>query len=223
MKNGFTLAEVLITLGIIGVVAAMTMPSIIQNQRDKETVSRLKKVYSTLSQAALFAQNEHGDFDTWNVIDSNQASTQENFAKFEPYFKIVRKCDNKSGCWAKNTKSLSGQTAQWSGDGRMGVNYINFTLADGMNISYDHCNSKYAYFGLPDDVMLPFALFFVDVNGDKAPNTLGKDVFVFALDKKRLIPSGIGNNAQNCSKTINNNTSGYGCTHKVLQEGAINY
>lgn len=46
MKNGFTLAEVLITLGIIGVVAAMTMPTLIQKNQDKELISRIKKTYS---------------------------------------------------------------------------------------------------------------------------------------------------------------------------------
>lgn len=51
IKYGFTLAEVLITLGIIGVVAAMTMPSLIASHKEKETVSKLKKVYSTLSNA----------------------------------------------------------------------------------------------------------------------------------------------------------------------------
>ena len=43
MKKAFTLAEVLITLGIIGVVAAMTMPSLIQNYKERETVSKVKK------------------------------------------------------------------------------------------------------------------------------------------------------------------------------------
>ena len=45
MKKGFTLAEVLITLGIIGVVAALTLPSLITNYRKKQTVAQLKKVY----------------------------------------------------------------------------------------------------------------------------------------------------------------------------------
>ena len=53
MKNfkAFTLAEVLITLGIIGVVASLTMPSVISNQNEKKTVTRVKKAYSTLQQA----------------------------------------------------------------------------------------------------------------------------------------------------------------------------
>lgn len=41
---GFTLAEVLITLGIIGIAASMTMPSLIQNHKEKETVAKLKKL-----------------------------------------------------------------------------------------------------------------------------------------------------------------------------------
>ena len=45
MKQGFTLAEVLITLGIIGVVAALTLPSIVAHQRKVEDSSRLKKFY----------------------------------------------------------------------------------------------------------------------------------------------------------------------------------
>ena len=55
IKPGFTLAEVLITLGIIGVVAAMTIPSIVQKQNQKEATSRLKKFYSTMSQAIMLS------------------------------------------------------------------------------------------------------------------------------------------------------------------------
>ena len=52
-KEGFTLAEVLITLGIIGVVAALTLPSLIQKNNNKVVETRLKKFYSTMNQALL--------------------------------------------------------------------------------------------------------------------------------------------------------------------------
>ena len=61
----FTLAEVLITLGIIGVVAALTMPSLIADHREKETVAKLKKVYSTLDNAYMLARNEHCETADW--------------------------------------------------------------------------------------------------------------------------------------------------------------
>ena len=56
MKKAFTLAEVLITLGVIGVVAAMTLPSLIQKHNEKVIVTQLKKVYSTFSQAYKMAE-----------------------------------------------------------------------------------------------------------------------------------------------------------------------
>ena len=53
MKNAFTLAEVLITLGIIGIVAAMTLPGIINDTRYAEIQTSLKKNYSITQQALL--------------------------------------------------------------------------------------------------------------------------------------------------------------------------
>lgn len=52
-NKGFTLAEVLVTLGIIGVVAALTMPTLIDNHRKAVTETRLEKFYSLMSQAVL--------------------------------------------------------------------------------------------------------------------------------------------------------------------------
>ncbi|MGN0031038.1 MAG: type II secretion system protein [Candidatus Gastranaerophilaceae bacterium] len=224
VKAGFTLAEVLITLGVIGIVAVITLPNLMQKSQEKEIVARLQKDYSLLSQAFMQAQNEYGEFSSWNVIDDNQTSTRECFSYIEPFLKIAKKCDNKSGCWAKTTKSLSGQTAQWSGSNYIGVNFIGFTLLDGTNISFDLCGwPGYAYFGWPTDIHYPIGLFYVDVNGDREPNILGRDIFGFALSDKGLIPFGANDKSKNCNPSINNNTSGYGCTYKVLKEKAINY
>ena len=62
MKNkGFTFAEVLITLGIIGVVAAMTIPGLIQNSKNKELQTKLKKAYSDWNQIAMKFMEEHDE------------------------------------------------------------------------------------------------------------------------------------------------------------------
>ncbi len=63
MKKAFTLAEVLITLGIIGVVASMTLPALIQKNNEKQIVVRLKKLYSMLQHAHLNIINEYGPLD----------------------------------------------------------------------------------------------------------------------------------------------------------------
>ncbi len=65
MKNSFTLAEVLITLGIIGVVAAMTLPTLIQNHANKVVEARLMKFYSLMNQAILLAEVDYGDRLGW--------------------------------------------------------------------------------------------------------------------------------------------------------------
>ena len=66
-RFGFTLAEVLITLGIIGVVAAMTIPTLIQNTNSVKFASQFKKSISTLSQAALMSQAQY-DID-YSLLD----------------------------------------------------------------------------------------------------------------------------------------------------------
>lgn len=101
--KGFTLAEVLITLGIIGVVAAITLPTLIQKNNNTVVETRLKKFYSAMNQAVLRAENDYGDKKIWyqdlagadiddegNVIeDSSEAEAW--FRKYlAPYIKITK-------------------------------------------------------------------------------------------------------------------------------------
>lgn len=66
MKKAFTLAEVLITLGIIGAVAALTMPMLIGHFEKTTTATKLKKFYSVMAQATDKAMSENGDWSTWD-------------------------------------------------------------------------------------------------------------------------------------------------------------
>ena len=67
----FTLAEVLITLGIIGVVAALTMPALIQQQHKLVVETRLKKFYSVINQAITMSEKDNGDKLYWTPSDSD--------------------------------------------------------------------------------------------------------------------------------------------------------
>lgn len=103
-NKGFTLAEVLITLGIIGVVAALTMPSLITNYQKKQIVIQLKKAYSTFSQALVLSQYENGNSSEWDVTEAG-SSYEENLAYFEkywkPYLKVLKVCKTMQECGYK--------------------------------------------------------------------------------------------------------------------------
>ena len=76
-KTAFTLAEVLITLGIIGVVSAMTLPTLIESHNRQVVETRLKKFYSTINQAIVRAEVDFGDRSDW-YQDTNNIETDEN-------------------------------------------------------------------------------------------------------------------------------------------------
>lgn len=76
-RRGFTLAEVLITLGIIGVVAAMTVPNLIQSTKDKRNYTQLKATQSILANAIRLAEEEYGDMSGWNVKMATGEGTEE--------------------------------------------------------------------------------------------------------------------------------------------------
>jgi len=98
MKKAFTLAETLITLGIIGIVAALTIPTFVENYREKQIVVKLKKFYSTFSQAYQMAINDHGTIDTWELTDKawtydedgkQTDLTDETYASMQKFFDII--------------------------------------------------------------------------------------------------------------------------------------
>lgn len=100
MKRAFTLAEVLITLGIIGVVAALTIPTLMSNHRANVTMQKLKKFYSSMSQAQLMAINDYGEVQNWDFVEnggeSNNAIVLNWFNKyFKPYLNSTEIIDKK--------------------------------------------------------------------------------------------------------------------------------
>lgn len=85
-KKGFTLAEILITLGVIGVVAAITIPTLIQSYRNRIVETRLQKVYSVMNQAIQRAEADYGAKELWTILNSNFMDTY-----IIPYLKILKK------------------------------------------------------------------------------------------------------------------------------------
>lgn len=231
MKKAFTLAEVLITLGIIGVVAALTMPSLINNSQEKANVTKLTKDYALLSQAITSATTANGMISDWGFKDGSSQSVLKVYNYIKPYLNVLQYCgldyagDSGQaagyGCFDPNWVALNGSAAlPWSRRVfGMGSNVVNFILVDGTIISIDgHTNSQ-TYFGVQNQIFGSyFPIFMVDVNGKKKPNKVGRDIFFFILTNTGLVPAGVDSN-DDCK------TSGLGltCAQKVLTEKAINY
>src|SRR5574344_9916 len=100
----FTLAEVLITLGIIGVIAALTIPTLINNYEKQATVTRLKKVYAELTESLRLAEVEHGEHTSWVFDGDNLQEVTEDF--MDNYLlkniKTIKKCNPTSTeCWTE--------------------------------------------------------------------------------------------------------------------------
>lgn len=224
-KSAFTLAEVLITLGIIGVVAAMTMPSLMNKIQNKHLVTALKKSYSVLSQATTMVQTENPITD-WSM--GNDLDSVRNFYEYyKPYLKLAKDCGcdtTQSGCWSKGgTKALNGQSYTYSHDGYIGDYTCSVILSDGTNIIFDAWYQK--YLGINDNMGWTY-FFFTDVNGNKKPNMLGRDVFTIAIEPKKgiLIPAGMYNDSEHCNVSDGDSTfAGMDCTAKVLNDNKISY
>ena len=215
-KAAFTLAEVLITLGIIGVVAAMTMPSLIQNYQEKATVTKLKKCYSLVSQAYVSILNDEGGSDTLQAGDD-----LEMMKKFGKYLKYQKTCGRNKGCFPNVTyKSVTGNGySKWEDDTTDRSRAI---LTDGTLIMFN----KSAMWGGNEGNYL-YAQIYVDINGFKGPNQLGRDFFYFYINPEKIVPAGAKaleekNEDQKFTKNcIQQN--GYACAAWVIYNENMDY
>lgn len=215
-KAAFTLAEVLITLGIIGVVAAMTMPSLIQNYQEKATVTKLKKCYSLVSQAYVSILNDEGGSDTLQAGDD-----LEMMEKFGKYLKYQKTCGRNKGCFPNVTyKSVTGNGySKWEDDTTDRSRAI---LTDGTLIMFN----KSAMWGGNEGNYL-YAQIYVDINGFKGPNQLGRDFFYFYINPEKIVPAGAKaleekNEDQKFTKNcIQQN--GYACAAWVIYNENMDY
>ncbi len=151
----FTLAEVLITLGIIGVVAALTIPSLMKNWQDLQYKTAYKRAYSLGLQALTNANRDDLLIPVTGEDDSN---CKLNFLAFMSQFKVGRKCieSNNEKCWNSVGDKYNNHP---------GSSYYAFIDASG--------NSWSMYWDKS-------SAFFVDTNNLAAPNRWGKDRFAFS-------------------------------------------
>lgn len=158
-QKGFTLAEVLITLGIIGIVAALTLPALIQNHKKSETTARLKKFYSIMAQAVLMSENDNGPVEDWEK-DKETTKDEETGLYPDSDYESSQKYFNK---YIKNyLKYLKTEKDEKT-------NLFKVLLTDGSSVKLRNGSCMDLIF---------------DINGDKNPNEEGRDQYRFLICKK---------------------------------------
>ena len=213
---GFTLAEVLITLGIIGIVAAMTLPSVVNKYRAKVLETGLKKSYANIQNAYIMTKAAFGvsniktEFATYDVENKVYPRAKEFKEAFYKELKSIETVDGKF-----SYKNFNNTTQTNPSTCATGCPHITRILPDGSGVGV-FINSGNIYLS-------------VDTNGPyKGPNRMGVDAFVFYVDMQDRVmpllqngqvitctPDGEGSDSCTmsypCSITLTQSANGMGC------------
>ena len=237
MKKGFTLAEVLITLAVIGIVAALTIPVVVHNYQKKALYTQFMKTYNCIATAMSLATADHGDISGWNWGGKRWNPNTETYDEIAgdnpfgnyilPNLKYNKVCENFEDCFADSYSLLNGDTSmepdaenpeEYTLASELSQYATNpVVLADGATIAVS---------GSSSDIM-----FVIDTNGKKGPNVLGRDFFMmyyraeydgepegFEFDEDADFDTSCNPNSNDTSSA-----AGYGCAQRLIQEGKMNY
>lgn len=234
---GFTLAEVLIVLGIIGVVAALTIPTLMNRTNNEQYITSLKKGYSLFNQALLKFTQESGCvsdlkctgvFGTADYGDPGEALVK--------YFKVSKDCGRNKGClptdFHNNYDGSDSPPSNLDSD----QDYYGFITTDGMAFAVAGFTGSNCDDGgsaeITGNLKQACGELYIDVNGPvKGPNHMGRDIFHYIISNGKgalLYPDngvdasgGYWKDEDLCSPL---NPSGWGCSARIMDENwQMNY
>lgn len=215
-KPAFTLAEILITLGVVGIVAAMTIPTLMHTLYEKRTVALLKETQSILAQAVRAAEEEDGEVSGWGLDNNTSEKDAKIIAeKLLKHIKIAQDCgtyDEQGICMPNITyKQLNGQP-NW-GSYATSKQYYKIKLNNGVGVLWRS--------GTQSDVQNAdlYIDFIMDINGKTPPNVIGQDIFELFYEKSSVRAAGAPGYA--ASSECRKNGTGWGCAYRVLTTGKI--
>jgi len=239
-KNGFTLAEVLITLGIIGVVAALTIPTLMKNYEKIQYVTAFKNSYATFQNGirAYIASENCTDLTSTGLFAGAEETKAYKLDELSKIFKGMN--DLGSQLSSFKTKTLGGANSY----SLFNSSYPVIQTVDGAiyNIQdSDSNNCEYNSDDVTDSKLKNYcAAVIVDTNGQKNPNVKGRDVFIFILANNGLLYPVNGteyaktnpfpgmstghwkDDVNYCtygSDVIDSAVTGNGCAARIMEEG----
>lgn len=181
---GFTLAEVLIVLGIIGIIAEMTIPTLINTFQTQRDISKLKKAYSALSQAYIKAVQDNGTPDTWGFVNMFDANTHMIAANnFKTNLRLMADC---TGMDSTNTQKNCTKNTNLGNMDTNPATYSYIVTSDGTLMSFriwaPACDWNWGVKNICGEVIT-----FLNPNANAK---MGKDTFTFYITKDSLVPTG---------------------------------
>lgn len=222
-QQGFTLAETLITLGIIGVLAAILIPPLMNNYEKTVTSTKLEKSYAEISIALkqFMTDSNCSDlictglfYDETSLEDG--ATVNNNIAtNFTKKYFIVAQQSTQTGTPA----------CYFNGDNCYYYDYWSSYLPINSSNVWIRIDALPNYIGtnLSQNIVAELT---IDINGTKSPNSWGKDLFGFRIyNNGKLIPLGTpgqlywGGDDSNVDDCPPNNTGGFGCTYNIMKDG----
>lgn len=209
--NAFTLAEVLITIGIIGIVAAITIPTIIKNYQDAALKSALQKEVAVLSQVTTkIAQNNGGSI---QGVFGGGVNNYLNFVNHLSYAKLcttttnIGECWHQSGAWYRNNGTQAYELGASFYTQNAGLILNDGSLLLISSQGSPTCSGIWMHMensGMGSTDLC--SVVFIDVNGFKGPNRTGKDIFALSLKAPATVTPSV----------YNPQNTGIDCAGKIL-------
>ena len=240
-RFAFTLAEVLITLTIIGVIASITIPNLSRKWRDHADVQKVKEAHSLLSNAFKMAIAEYGELNDWNWPSNENwkgVNAELVGSRIKDYLKVKTYCGNNFPDNKCTPNGGEGFVTSLAGEGNAGrfafTTAGRMTLANGMFIGFKQDFTRgtqnNGWTGAANRWINGYSGYVVvDINGKGKPNRIGYDIFYLPyctngmniLDPKKVSTNVTSvNNPTNCS---NKNSDGVSCGEWVLLHGNMDY
>ena len=210
-RVAFTLAETLITIGIIGVVSALTIPNLIQEHQKRATVTKLQKGISIINQAYKLSFDEQGEPE--NAFD---IGAEEYFKQYwQPYIKMLQYCDTYQKCgYAEERPYIYSNNEKYS---------FVITLKTARTTFYTHDGLLYIILtatGLSGGY-IPSNWILLDINGGEKPNKIGRDVFMLERleDGGGVRPYGYEKSNEEVNANCSKSGKGQYCAEKIRRAG----
>lgn len=252
MKNkalGFTLAEVLITLGIIGIVAQMTIPTLVNSYQNKVYAIKLQKFYSTYTGGMTSIMQKYGcsDLECAGVLNTktDNATWRTHFdTELKSALKIIKSNETGMEDVSENLRMLHGPMGAWNPYFTSAATSYVYETIDGVLVwmsSGATCAAPNAT--STSNLKMRCSWLLIDVNSNKPPNQLGRDVHSaylsimgplmpdYGIDYAKLASgtawesSGTywktGGGADPCSTSHASNESGAGCFARIMEDSWV--